>query len=207
MKEPLVYRTEQLKYEQRINQKYRNYKWVLYLSLGGITLMFLSLTFMYYVSYDRTLNQRLQLSPFFFINTFILLGSSMAIVIAQKHFREDNYKEYKNTILLITISAFLFLIGQCYACYDMIASGQNFKFNSASYLYIISGLHALHILGGLIFLSIFLLKSWETLSNYATSVVYFTDPVKKSQLNLFARFWHFLGVMWLYLLFFFIAVK
>jgi len=100
----------------------------------------------------------------------------------------------------------LFLVGQISGWLALFSAGYEFSHHSAAYLYVISGIHALHIIGGLSYLVYFITKNWKLLDNYATAVVYFTDPVTKSQLNLFSIFWHFLGVMWLYLLFFFITV-
>ena len=88
----------------------------------------------------------------------------------------------------------MFLVGQITGWLALFSTGYNFTHKSAAYLYVISGIHALHILGGLIFLGAFIVKSWRMLNNYAMSVVYFTDPISKSQLTLFGTFWHFLGV-------------
>ena len=101
----------------------------------------------------------------------------------------------------------LFLVGQLYAWYLLFHSGQKFQAHSAAYLYVISGMHAIHITGGLIFLTYFYWKSRTTLNDFSTSLVYFTDPIAKYQLHLFGIYWHFLGIVWLYLLLFFVAFK
>lgn len=207
MEKKLLHKSEPKIYEQNIQRKYRNYKWMLYLSITGLSLMFLSLTFMYFLSHINKQQPPLRISSLFYANTFILLASSMLIIIAQKHFREDNYVQYKTCLKLIFFCGILFLIGQSIGWYKMFVTGNDFKNNSSAYLYIIFGLHALHIIGGLAYLSYFIIKSRQTLKEYATSVVYFTDPVAKSQLRLFGIFWHFLGVLWLYLLFFFTAFE
>lgn len=207
MEEKLLHKIEPKTYEQIVSKKYRNYKWLLYFSIVGLSLMFLSMTFMYFVSHEKLHQSSLKVIPLFYVNTFVLLASSMAIIVAQRHYREDNYTEYKTSLMLIFCCGVLFLIGQSIGWYKMFITGNNFENNSAAYLYIISGLHALHIIGGLTFLFYFIYNSWKTLKEYATSVIYFTDPVAKSQLHLFGIFWHFLGVMWLYLLFFFMAVE
>ncbi len=206
MEEKTLHKTEPKVYEQIIHKKYRNYKWVLYFSIGGLSLMFLSLTFLYFVNHLQSKQPDVKIMPVFYWNTLILLASSITIFSAQKHFRQDNFTKYKTNLLLLLGLGILFLTGQIFGWLALFTSGYNFTNNTAAYLYVISGIHALHIIGGLIFLLFFISKSWKTLNDYATSVVYFTDPVAKSQLKLFGIFWHFLGVIWIYLLFFFVAV-
>ncbi len=206
MEEKLLYKIKTKKYEQIVNKKYRNFKWLLYVSIIGLSLMFLSMTFMYFLSHENLHQSSFKVIPLFYVNTFVLLASSIVIIVAQGHYREDNYKQFKISLMLIFCFGVLFLIGQSIAWYKMFTTGNNFQNNSAAYLYIISGLHALHVIGGLTFLYYFIYNSWKTLKEYATSVIYFTDPVTKSQLHLFGIFWHFISVMWFYLLFFFMTV-
>jgi cytochrome c oxidase subunit 3 len=193
-------------YEQKIRKKYTNYKWLLYFSLGGLSVMFLSLTFLYFISHLNSQQRTLKIEPVFYWNTLILLASSLAVIIAQKHYKFDNFHQYKTTLLVWLGLGILFLVGQICGWIVLFGSGFKFSHLSASYLYVISGIHAIHIIGGLIFLTYFTMKSWIKLNDYATSVVYFTDPVAQSQLKLFGIFWHFLGVMWLYLLLFFMLI-
>lgn len=206
MDKKTLHKTTPKVYEQSIQKKYRNYKWLMYASIIGLSLMFLSLTFLYFVDHLQSNQPDIKILPIFYWNTLVLMASGGIILIAKKHFREDNFIKYKTTLLLLMGLGMLFLVGQLCGWLALFSAGYNFTHHSAAYLYVISGIHALHIIGGLIFLSFFITKSWRMLGNYATSVVYFTDPVAKSQLKLFGIFWHFLGVMWLYLLFFFIAV-
>lgn len=207
MEEKILHHTEPKLYEMTVQKKYRNYKWLLYFSIGGLSMMFLSLTFLYFIHHLATRQPALSIPPIFYWNTLILLGSSCSVFLAQHHYKEDNFIEYKTSLLLLLSLGILFLVGQVTGWMVMISSGLDMAHHSAAYLYVISGIHAMHIIGGLVFLVFFITKSWNMLQDYATSVVYFTDPVAKSQLKLFGIFWHFLGVMWLYLLSFFILVR
>lgn len=64
---------------------------------------------------------------------------------------------------------------------------------SGSFLYIISGLHLLHLLGGFIALLVTIIKSF--LKRY--------DSENRTGVQLCAMYWHFLGLLWLYLASFF----
>lgn len=207
MEKKVLYTTETKVYEQTIHKKYRNYKWVLYLSIGGLSLMFLSLTFLYFADRIGSNQANIKMLPVFYWNTIVLLTSSFIVQLTKKYFQQDNFSSYKTSLILLMGCGILFLFGQITGWIALFKSGFHFNHHSAAYLYIISGLHALHIAGGLIFLGIFISKSWKMLSDYAMSVVYFSDPVIESQLHLFGIFWHFLGIMWVYLLFFFMLVR
>ncbi len=207
MQKETLYKYELKSHEQNIVRRYRNYKILLYFSLTGLSLMFLSLTFLYYVSNANSEQPDLIITPVFYVNTLIILASSVAIIFAQHHYKKDNYSEYKASLIMWLILGGLFLVGQTVGWIILFKDGYKFAHQSAAYLYAISGIHALHIIGGLVFLVFFIKKSWNTLKDYATSIVYFTDPIAKSQLSLFGVFWHFLGVLWIYLLAFFIIVK
>ncbi len=206
MKKELLEKIQKKTHEQKVYKKYKNYKWLMYFSLGGLSLMFLSLTFLYSISHINSTQSILKIAPVFYLNTFILLASSYAVLRAQHHYRTDNFSAYKIALIAWFGFGIVFLAGQIFGWIDMFSEGFKFQHQSASYLYVISSIHALHIIGALIFLAYFIQKSRKTLSLYATSVVYFTDPIAESQLKLFGMFWHFLGVMWLYLIFFFLYI-
>lgn len=205
MEEKIAYTVTTKQHEQSIINRYRNYKWMLYAVKGGISILFLCLTFIYFVSNYKLQNHTLKLSPIFFINTFILLASSIVLINLQKYFREDKFEIYKKNILLVFALSLLFFIGQSLAVYQMYVTGQNLPKSNSIYFFSIIVLHALFLIGGIFYWLYFTTTNWNLLKNYATSIVHFTDPIAKMQLDLFARFWHFLGVIWLYLLFFFLT--
>lgn len=206
MEEKTLYKTRPKFFEEKIERKYRNYQLVLYCSILGMSFMFVSLTFSYFVSIFNTDHKSIKLVPLFYWNTLILLASSATIYYAQQQYRKDNYTKYKTSLLAIIGLSLLFISGQVIAWMLQFMDGYSLQHATSKYLYVISGIHLLHVIGGLVFLAYFVFNSWTNLKEYATSVVYFTDPVAKSQLKLFGTFWHFLGVVWLYLLAFFLIV-
>lgn len=205
MEEKIAYNITTKQHELSIINRYRNYKWMLYAVMGGISFLFLSLTFMYFVSNYKLQNHTLKISSIYFINTFILLASSIVLINLQKYFREDKFKNYKKNILLFYALSLLFLIGQSLAIYQMYTSVLNLPKSNSIHFFSIIGIHTLYLIGGIFYWIYFTTTNWNLLKTYATSIVHFTDPIAKMQLDLFARFWHFLGVIWLYLLFFFLT--
>jgi len=98
-----------------------------------------------------------------------------------------------------------FLILQVLAWKQM--TDQNIKVNSstmASYMYLISGVHFLHLVAGIPFLGHFIYVAYKRMKDPVTVLIYFTDPDKKRLLNLLNIYWHFLDGLWIYLVLFFL---
>ena len=161
MEEKLLHKTEAKPYEITVQKKYRNYKWLLYFCICGISMMFLGLTFLYFVSHLKSSQPSLKFPPIFYWNTLILLASSFTIFLAQHHYKQDNFLEYKTTLITLLSLGILFLVGQVSGWMMLLTSGYQLSHHSTAYLYVISGIHALHIVGGLIFLSFFITQQLE----------------------------------------------
>jgi cytochrome c oxidase subunit 3 len=67
----------------------------------------------------------------------------------------------------------------------------------ASWLYVITWFHWLHVLAGILVLSLMLVR---------TARGYYTGP-KVLRFTLGSQFWHFLGFLWLYLLGFLLILR
>ncbi|MHC2992648.1 cytochrome c oxidase subunit III, partial [Pontibacter sp. HJ8] len=78
---------------------------------------------------------------------------------------------------------------------------------SGTYLYIISALHLLHLLGGMIFLAFLLFKTAHMASDGVRTLVFIRDPYRRLQLAMLCSYWHFIGMLWLslYLVILFMA--
>lgn len=124
------------------------------------------------------------LPSMFYINTLILLASSLLL-----HYGWANrIKNGKTIMLWPTVGlGVLFLLCQVYTWYELYNSGLGIKEGGLkiSYLYVLSGLHGIHIIGGLIFLLYVTVSYQKRGRKYLETAVFF---------------WHFLGVLWLYLL-------
>ncbi len=68
---------------------------------------------------------------------------------------------------------------------------------SYSFLYVIVGLHALHVIGGVIALIVMAIKAFSTRTRVYSSV-----PVE-----LISTYWHFVDILWIYLLVFLLMIQ
>ncbi|MEO1450806.1 MAG: cytochrome c oxidase subunit 3 [Bacteroidota bacterium] len=120
----------------------------------------------------------------FYLNTALLVVSSFWLHVIWMKQRDASQRPALGGVLIV---ATLFLISQGWVWYQLYASGQELDGSTPriGFLYVLSGLHALHIVAGMGFL----LGVWQRFhkgaARYLETAVYF---------------WHFLGVLWLYLL-------
>ena len=126
------------------------------------------------------------------INTIILFFSSFVFITTQIESKKNRFNTVKNRLLLIGFLAFAFLIGQLLVWQQLIINGYYVSSNpSNAYFYVFTGIHGIHLLGGLIYLVITIRKVWHT-SEIVISKV-------KHSVDLCAIYWHFLLAVWLVL--------
>ena len=144
------------------------------------------------------------LPPLFYFNCLILLASSWTLVIAKKAYKEDDTDRYKRCLLYTNILSFIFLILQIVAWRQLFNMQVPLQHSTtASYLYVISGLHFIHVIAGMPFLMWFYWTSRKRLVEPVSVLIYFSDPDKRRKLNLLTVYWHFLDILWIYLVIFF----
>lgn len=146
----------------------------------------------------------------FNISTFIILFSSACLVVAHMA-NKKNQKLLTSFALLITfICGLLFCIYQ-YKGWSLL-SVQGFYPSgnpnpAPQYFFVIVLMHALHVLSGLLFMLIAFVRSLFQLRVVESKIViYQLEQAENGILNirtdLLSLYWHFMGVLWLYLFLF-----
>ncbi len=190
--------------DQDIDFRFHPHNIILVLVLASITALFLAFSAAYI--YSRVQNQSPPVNiPFIFVlNTLILLGSSYTIYMAQKAYKRDDTAGYQKSLVYTVVLTLLFLLAQ-FIGWNQMLSQEIFinSSNSASYLYVISGLHFVHVIAGLPFIILFLITAYRRMKEPVSVLVYFSDPEKRLKLRLLSLYWHFLDGLWIYLVFFF----
>ena len=77
--------------------------------------------------------------------------------------------------------------------------------NGGGYLVLLSSMHILHIIGGLIPLGMSVFKAWRRQRNPVLQVLYDADPESVFRFRLLTIYWHFIDGLWLYLYLFILA--
>ncbi len=121
----------------------------------------------------------------FYLNTLLLGASSFFL---HRAWSNTDSARSRRWLMMAMGVGMVFLLGQGIAYLQLIDMGYLIQ-NSGSkmqYLYVLSGLHAAHLIGGLIFLGVVLWRFPQS---------------KRRNFELALYFWHFLGILWVYLLF------
>jgi len=146
----------------------------------------------------------IKLPAIFILNTLILLGSSATIQRAKKAYLRDDTDGYINALVFTLVLSVLFLIAQFIGWVQLFQNQIPINHNTtASYLYVISGMHFLHVIGGIPFLVYFIYVAKKHLKEPVSVLVYFSDPAKRLRLRLLTIYWHFIDALWIYLVLFF----
>jgi len=182
------------------------YNIILTLVLMGVVSLFMAFSISYIYSSTQMNIPPVKLPNIFLFNTVILIASSAAMMWANKSYKEDHTENYQRALILTIVLSLIFLVAQYFgwkALFD-----NNVFINStttASYLYLISFLHFAHVIAGLPFLGLFLYVAYYRMKEPVSVLVYFSDPEKLLKLRLLTRYWHFLDLLWIYLVLFFYA--
>ncbi len=191
-------------YPNEENMTFHPYNILMILVLISLTALFLAFSAAYIYSRVQNPTPPVRIPLIFLFNTVILIGSSMTMNWAKNAYRKDNTKTYQQALLITIILTVVFLIAQ-YIGWQMLFAQKIFinSSNSASYLYVISGLHFAHVIAGLPFIILFLITAYRRMKEPVSVLVYFSDPEKRLKLKLLSMYWHFLDALWIYLIFFF----
>jgi cytochrome c oxidase subunit 3 len=173
--------------------RYQSGVWI---GIFAITMSFAAFTSALFVRQGSGDWTHVVLPRLLYINTGVLLLSSLTLEMARRAFLdvpELDASALRHSIrwLAVTLAfGFAFVVGQYFVWRELAAQGLYLATNSnSSFLYVFTGAHALHVLGGitgLLRLAVRMTRKRVTLSrNSVTNTVIY---------------WHFMGVLWLYLL-------
>ena len=136
--------------------------------------------------------QRMPEPILLWFNTILLVVSSIVFVFAQIASNNNHFEAVKKRLLIIGGLALAFLVGQLLVWFQFINLGYYVSSNPANaYFYVFTALHALHLMGGLIYWVMTIKKVW-VINEIVISKV-------KHTVELCAIYWHFLLIVWIVL--------
>jgi cytochrome c oxidase subunit 3 len=123
-------------------------------------------------------------------NTAVLLASSATLEMARHRLAERRLSAYRNLWLLTTALGVGFLVGQIVAWRQLVAEGIYLANNTASsFFYIFTGLHALHLFGGVAALLFVAKRNFD-----------YAQVTRSVAAEVTSYYWHFMDALWLFLL-------
>jgi cytochrome c oxidase subunit III len=169
----------------------RAYFTVIQLGLAGIIMFFMALTSSLLVRKGLGNDWvAFNFPRIIWLNTLILLASSITIQIARRHLHEDQRAAFNRWWSVTTSLGILFLAGQFIAWRQLAGQGVFLVTNpSSSFFYVLTAAHGLHLFGGILALFYVSHRNWQRARiSQATA----TDVA--------SIYWHCMDGLWVFLL-------
>lgn len=173
------------------------YKFTMWVAIGSIIMMFAGLTSAYIVKRSQAGWVMIDIPLAFWFSTVVILASSLTVHLAVRSSRERDMPGYRKWMVATAVLGTAFLILQTKGFMDLraqdirlVGAGSN---ASHSFLLAIAGLHGLHVLGGVAAL---LVIAWRVVRSRTRT--YSSVPAE-----VISTYWHFVDVLWIYLILFF----
>ena len=178
--------------EDRSPEPARTGIWV---ALAAITMSFAALTSALFVRQGSGMDWRhFILPPILYANTLVLLASSVTLEVARRRIAgyalgiESQIAAPMRWLVITLALGLLFVAGQYVAWLQLKGAGLYLATNpNSSFFYVFTAVHALHVLGGLCGLVYVMSKLRRSI-------------LRQSTFAAAAQYWHFMDVLWLYLL-------
>ena len=182
-------------------RKIHPHKFTLWVAIGSILMMFAGLTSAFIVKRSQANWIMLNIPLIFWYSTVAILTSSVAVQLSLKALKQRNMVGYRRWLVITAVLGIVFLVLQIIGFIQfgdqdikLIGAGSNASY---SFLLAISGLHGLHVLGGVITLIVIAIRAVSISKRNYSSV----------PLEIAATYWHFVDALWIYLFIFFNWMK
>lgn len=160
-----------------------------------VTATFGSLIFAFWWrSQNNYLWNHLHIPSLLWGTTAVLLASSYKLERARKAIGADEYPAFYRAVQITTGLGALFLLGQGAAWWQVMHSNVVLAKDKHSwFIFLFSGLHAIHIVAGVGALGYLLYRAREPVSGPRYQMT------TRAYTNALALFWHYLGFVWIVL--------
>ncbi|WP_020530650.1 cytochrome c oxidase subunit 3 [Flexithrix dorotheae] len=167
-------------------------KFGLWLFMVSVVMLFAALTSAYIVRQAEGNWYVFELPELFTYSTITILLSSVTMHWAYISAKKDNLEVLKTAMSITAILGVAFLVLQFFGWGQMVDLGAFFSDTvnpSGSFVYVITGLHGLHIVSAVIFLLVVLVKTYK----------FKVHSKNLNTMEMCVSYWHFLDVLWIYL--------
>lgn len=165
-------------------------KFALWLFIVSICMLFAGLTSAYIVKKSDGRWLQFDMPDMFLYSTLVLVLSSIAMHWTYLKAKDNSLKAVKIGITATAAIAVVFFYMQYLSWVKLVSQDIFLVGNpSGSFVYIFSGLHLAHLIGGLVFLLVVFLDTMN----------YKVHSKSMLAIEMCTTYWHFLGGLWIYL--------
>jgi cytochrome c oxidase subunit III len=186
------------------NKEFYAKRFALWLAIASMMMMFAGFTSAYIVKKADSADWiNFPLPNVFYISTLMIVMSSITLHIGIRFFKKQNLNGYRRFLGLTLILGILFIVFQIMGWVQLQHEGivMN-EVISGAFFYVISGTHALHVLGGVLILLISFIGISKKIIDPVYDATMQISPQRQFKVSLVATYWHFVDGLWIYLFFF-----
>jgi cytochrome c oxidase subunit 3 len=183
-------------------QQYRIGMW---LALSAIMMMFAALSSAYVFRSTRAQQgwQAFSVPAMLWVSTALILASSATFEVARRALRRGAREAFRRWLVISLGLGFGFLAAQLLAWRGLVGQGIYLATNPhSSFFYLLTGLHALHLVGGIAGLSYLTLRARRRgAATAAAAGAHGGDAAVKERayVDAIGLYWHFMDGLWVYL--------
>jgi cytochrome c oxidase subunit III len=186
-------------------------KFMMWIAMASMSMAFAGLTSGYMVREAQGNWRYYNLPAVFSYSTIVIVLSSITMAMGVKAFKSREMPKFKKLITVTLILGIVFGALQFAGFYQLYHQLQAVRINgqvlnessavkingnpSESFLFIIAGMHLVHLLGGIVALVFVFFRSFRTR----------VKTYNSTGLEITATYWHFVDILWIYLFIFFLV--
>ncbi|MEW6731163.1 MAG: cytochrome c oxidase subunit 3 [Acidobacteriota bacterium] len=169
----------------------KKYHLAIWFLMASITMMFMGFSSAYIIRQGFAPDwQALGVPSALLASTVALIISSLTLELARRALKQGKGSVFKQWLAATALLGVGFLIGQVLACQQLMAKGIYLSTNPhSSFFYLLTIVHGLHLLGGLIAMSYVVIGAWR--NRFA--------PGRQVAVDVTSLYWHFMDLLWIYL--------
>jgi cytochrome c oxidase subunit 3 len=180
--------------------KIRTKKMLVWIGIASIVMLFAALTSAIILRKAEGNWLEFPIPSIFYYSTAVIIISSITMIMSLNAAKKDNQQGIKTWLWATLLLGLVFSYMQYLGWGELTKGGVFFAGNQSnpagSFFYILTGLHVLHLLGGIINLLIVIFKAQKGKYNSSDYL----------GIQLVGIYWHFLDILWVYLLLFLIFI-
>lgn len=161
-----------------------------YLFLVSVSMLFAGFTSGYIVRKSQGDWVSFEMPQVFLYSCFVVIAASLSMGLSQYFYKKAKKSLMQVGLVASLIIGLIFIYTQYLGWKELTEQGVYLVGNpSGSFMFIISGAHAVHLIFGVLVILVALLRSFVLNQN----------EIKTQKITAIATYWHFVGVLWLYL--------
>jgi cytochrome c oxidase subunit 3 len=167
----------------------------MWVGLASVAMMFTSLSSAYIVRAGSSNDwSALPMPRILLVSTALILGSSATLEVARRKLKAALSGPYTKWLFLTVILGLGFLVAQVFAWRQLARQGIFLASNPhSSFFYLLTGAHAVHLVGGLLGLTFLWLRSRRQVIEQTLTAK------RKAATDAISIYWHFMDALWIYL--------